>query len=83
LKDLENIEKNILLFMHVPLHKKEGVCMDSPMIKKSPWNTVIEQNMLSEETTNYIIKRVKPKFIFTGHDHEGCIYKHEPGNITE
>lgn len=32
--------------------------------------------MLSEDVSNFIVNDVKPKFIFTGHDHYGCTYKH-------
>lgn len=37
---------------------------------------VIEQNMLSVETSNFILNELKPVFIFTGHDHYGCKYEH-------
>jgi hypothetical protein len=34
------------------------------------------QTHLSEETTNKLLEKLKPVLIFTGHDHDGCIYKH-------
>jgi hypothetical protein len=32
--------------------------------------------MLSFNSSKYILEELKPVFIFTGHDHFGCTYKH-------
>ena len=34
------------------------------------------QNVLSANTTERLLARLRPRFIFTGHDHEGCRYTH-------
>lgn len=34
------------------------------------------QNTLSENATRFLLDEIQPKFIFVGHDHEGCVYDH-------
>lgn len=71
----------IYLFTHIPLYKPKGFCMDDPTLTKDNNNRVIQQNMLSKSVSDLILDKIKPKAIFTGHDHYGCTYTH--GNITE
>ncbi|EFA74803.1 hypothetical protein PPL_11836 [Heterostelium album PN500] len=40
-----------------------------------------EQSMLTKETTQYILDEIKPIYVFNGHDHDGCIYKHNNHTI--
>lgn len=80
LKKLKGI-KNIILLTHVPLYKPKGSCVDDPTLSRDHNGNVYQQNMLSEEISDYIIKEIKPSIIFSGHDHEGCAYHH--GNTTE
>ncbi|CAG8795544.1 14057_t:CDS:2, partial [Racocetra persica] len=35
-----------------------------------------EQNHLSKNASKFILTKLKPKFIFAGHDHEGCDITH-------
>jgi hypothetical protein len=74
---------NILLAEHIPLHKDAHVCVDVPRV----WMTdgtqdihkggyVYSQNTLSTNATDFILNGLRPKFVFVGHDHEGCIYDH-------
>jgi hypothetical protein len=99
LRDLANETeqgKRVLLFLHVPLHKDEGHCVDSPMIRYSyhqfpcrltsklhtdrdSGGFVAQQNMLSPASSDWILSRLRPKFIFDGHDHYGCVYTHDFG----
>jgi hypothetical protein len=75
-------EYPLLMFTHIPLHKPHGMCVDSPEVNRDWRGNVVSQNMLSEESSEWILNEIKPQFIFTGHDHEGCIYKHNE-NTTE
>ncbi|KAJ5079715.1 metallo phosphoesterase related [Anaeramoeba ignava] len=77
-------EKPIILFMHIPLYKPKGSCPGDSTLDQFESiiskNAVVEQNLLSEENSKFILEKIKPKLIFTGHDHYGCIYKHEKNN---
>jgi hypothetical protein len=66
----------IILFLHIPLHKPEGTCVDYPYIRYDSRGFVKEQMMLSETTSKRILNELNPIFIFNGHDHFGCFYKH-------
>jgi len=37
---------------------------------------VQQQNVLSRNVTHLLLDKLRPQFIFTGHDHEGCEYRH-------
>ncbi|KAL0488631.1 hypothetical protein AKO1_015675 [Acrasis kona] len=82
-KQLKSDDK-VLLFIHVPLHKPKGACYDPPNIIMNHDNSApIEQTMVSESSSRAVLSKLKPKYIFTGHDHVGCVYKHSQTNTTE
>eukprot|EP00158_Paraphelidium_tribonemae_P003252 Partr_v1_DN25992_c0_g1_i1_m68601 putative Metallophosphoesterase 1 len=64
-----------ILFLHVPLHKPEDYCSDGPDVAHVN-GTVKWQNMISKRNTDYILDRIRPVFVFNGHDHEGCRVVH-------
>jgi len=72
----------IILFLHIPLFKPPGSCVDDPIITLDQSGFVEEQTTLSEESSKFLIEEIKPKYIFTGHDHYGCLYQHNE-NTTE
>ena len=37
--------------------------------------------MLSENVTVNLLNELKPVFVFTGHDHVGCEYKHSEETV--
>jgi hypothetical protein len=37
---------------------------------------VWKQNTLSPNTTDRLLALLRPRYVFTGHDHEGCRYMH-------
>lgn len=37
----------------------------------------MEQNHISHEGTAMLLEALRPKFVFNGHDHEGCYYQHD------
>jgi hypothetical protein len=43
---------------------------------------VMKQNMLTLNTTSYLLDKLKPTVVFSGHDHEGCRFLHD-GKIQE
>ncbi|KAH3902785.1 Ted1p SCDLUD_000376 [Saccharomycodes ludwigii] len=80
-----NFNGSTILLTHIPLAKKEGLCVDGPFFKYYPNEYEDEpyksgllrsQNHLSQETTDKLLNLVfhngKPGIILTGHDHEGC-----------
>ncbi|KAG2391842.1 hypothetical protein C9374_013327 [Naegleria lovaniensis] len=71
----------VVLFIHVPLHKPKGACVDRPYIRWSEGEEKlpIEQNMLSPRVSQILLDQLKPKYIFNGHDHFGCKYQHKEG----
>ncbi|KAJ5079785.1 metallo phosphoesterase related [Anaeramoeba ignava] len=78
-------ENQIILFMHIPLYKQNEKCKinhDILFENRNQNNVVIYQNMLSENTSDFIINNIKPFMIFTGHSNSGCQYTHQD-KITE
>jgi len=71
-----------VILTHVPLHKKQGVCVDAPYFSYFPENQgggIREQNHLSAEISARILDRLAPggseggtAVVLNGHDHEGC-----------
>ncbi|KAK9469228.1 Metallo-dependent phosphatase-like protein [Lipomyces arxii] len=64
---------------HVPLHKEAGICIDEPHFTFYGDNLIREQNMLSAETSQWILNGLFKSgsgIIVNGHDHEGCLLRH-------
>lgn len=70
-----------VLLTHIPLHKKEGICVDGPYFDYLPAHRgggIKEQNHLSEAGSAHILEglvspdRPGNAIILNGHDHEGC-----------
>ncbi|KLU85925.1 hypothetical protein MAPG_04944 [Magnaporthiopsis poae ATCC 64411] len=77
-----------LVLTHVPLHKPEGVCVDSPLFEFHDHDgSLREQNMLSADASKGFLEgilgmsgdtmapangRGRRGVILNGHDHEGC-----------
>ncbi|CAG8556449.1 10792_t:CDS:2 [Ambispora gerdemannii] len=72
----KNYHAPFILLSHMPLHKQAGICVDWPMISYDQFNFIKEQNHLSPNASKFILTRLKPHFIFAGHDHEGCDVTH-------
>ncbi|KAG0263456.1 hypothetical protein BG011_008749 [Mortierella polycephala] len=66
----------IVLLTHIPFHKEKDICVDPPDIRFHSDQTIIEQTMLTPNTTNWILDYLKPDFILNGHDHFGCDVTH-------
>ncbi|KAF8925481.1 hypothetical protein BGZ58_000773, partial [Dissophora ornata] len=66
----------IVLLTHIPFHKEQGICVDAPDIRVHWDSTIIEQTMLTPNTTDWILEHLKPDFVLNGHDHYGCDVVH-------
>jgi hypothetical protein len=74
----------LILCVHIPLYKPSGSCVgDSEVVFSSGSYGVYSQTVLSQETSTLLLERLKPVLVFSGHDHEGCVYRHEAHNVTE
>ncbi|KAF9998155.1 hypothetical protein BGZ80_000173 [Entomortierella chlamydospora] len=72
----ENPEDKIVILTHIPFHKEQGICVDAPDIHVHWDNTIIEQTMLTPNSTTWILNNIKPDFVLNGHDHYGCDIVH-------
>ncbi|CAI2188827.1 459_t:CDS:2, partial [Funneliformis geosporum] len=76
-KEQDNYQTPLIFLTHIPLYKHEGICVDGPMTKYDQTGRFItEQNHLSQNSSEFILTKLRPKFIFAGHDHEGCDVTH-------
>ncbi|KAF9143411.1 hypothetical protein BGX30_000477 [Mortierella sp. GBA39] len=71
-----NPQDKIVLLTHIPFHKEQGICVDPPDIHVHWDNTIIEQTMLTPNTTQWILNTLRPDFVLNGHDHYGCDVVH-------
>ncbi|RKP39906.1 hypothetical protein BJ085DRAFT_32606 [Dimargaris cristalligena] len=71
----------LLLFLHIPLYKPTGLCVDPPEINVNTRDEIIDQTMLSPWISRYILYCLRPTVILTGHDHEGCKTEHRVGPV--
>ncbi|KAJ1964165.1 hypothetical protein GGI12_001595 [Dipsacomyces acuminosporus] len=62
----------LILFLHIPLDKPSGVCVDSPDIRYLD-GYIDYQDYLTPATSAYLLHCLSPAFIFNGHDHNGCV----------
>ncbi|KAL1922263.1 uncharacterized protein VTP21DRAFT_9802 [Calcarisporiella thermophila] len=76
LEEQEGKNVELILLTHVPLYKKEGLCVDAPLTWRDSNNFIIEQNMLSANASDFLLRHLKPTIIFAGHDHAGCDIAH-------
>lgn len=84
-KDLKNnlflLTKIIfwLQFQHFPLYRKsDAVCTDpdAPPLPERNKEFTPRYDSLSKEATDFLATRVKPKVVFGGHTHHGCLQHH-------
>ncbi|KAF9940628.1 hypothetical protein BGZ67_007266 [Mortierella alpina] len=66
----------IVLLTHIPFHKEKGICVDPPDIRTHWDSTIIEQTMLTPNTTSWLLNHLRPDFVLNGHDHYGCDVTH-------
>ncbi|KAF9573213.1 hypothetical protein EC968_008851 [Mortierella alpina] len=71
-----NPRDKIVLLTHIPFHKEQGICVDPPDIRTHWDSTIIEQTMLTPNTTSWLLNHLRPDFVLNGHDHYGCDVTH-------
>ncbi|EGC31194.1 hypothetical protein DICPUDRAFT_82899 [Dictyostelium purpureum] len=95
--DAEATQSPLIIVTHIPLYKDikaidrtqepykthPYLCREEYIIHHTNQGFIKDQTMLTPETTDFILNEIKPAFIFNGHDHEGCIYKHTNSNTME
>ncbi|KAG0044752.1 hypothetical protein BGZ83_009974 [Gryganskiella cystojenkinii] len=85
LQEVANIKERdpddkIILLTHIPFHKEAGTCVDPPSIDVHWDSTIIEQTMLTPNSTFWILNHLQPDFVLNGHDHFGCDVTHTPSS---
>ncbi|PNS20844.1 hypothetical protein CAC42_2775 [Sphaceloma murrayae] len=79
-----------VLMTHIPLYKREGLCVDGPFFTHWPSDQgggIKEQNHLTEKSSRTILDGMfhleknwaRAGIILNGHDHEGCNIVHGRG----
>jgi UDP-2,3-diacylglucosamine pyrophosphatase LpxH len=76
IESFDNHPYPIVLLTHIPLAKSNSSCVDQYSTQFDSEGKVISQNYLSDHSSDYILDRIRPRFVFTGHDHEGCRHEH-------
>ncbi|CAG8530248.1 1925_t:CDS:2 [Paraglomus occultum] len=71
-RERDNYKTPLVLLTHIPLHKEAGLCVDEPLVLYDEFNHIIEQNHFTSNATDFILTKLRPRFIFAGHDHRGC-----------
>ncbi|KAK5165846.1 uncharacterized protein LTR77_008769 [Saxophila tyrrhenica] len=82
-----------ILLTHIPLHKPDGVCVDSEFFDWFPDDQgggIKEQNFLLKGSSDYLLNGLtahgshQSAIVLNGHDHEGCdTYHFHPGQPGE
>jgi len=87
----------LIIMTHIPLHKdtfedknyeniwakkrKMELCTERSYTTFNENGHINVQNMLLPESTQAILEAIQPSFVFTGHDHDGCIYRHNEKTV--
>ncbi|CAH0405349.1 unnamed protein product [Chilo suppressalis] len=77
-----NVESNVsqpILMQHFPLYRvSDAACTepDAPPLpeRNKPFRSRIDA--LSKESTLYLVSKIKPRAVFGGHTHHGCLIHH-------
>ncbi|XP_027335529.1 uncharacterized protein C630.12 isoform X2 [Abrus precatorius] len=85
-----------VLLTHIPLYRREdtycGLYRNSPIVNQrihrtvnGDTNDIMYQNYVFEESSMYLLDRIKPKLILSGHDHDQCTITHQSksGPVSE
>eukprot|EP00026_Physarum_polycephalum_P004367 Phypoly_transcript_04385.p1 GENE.Phypoly_transcript_04385~~Phypoly_transcript_04385.p1 ORF type:complete len:374 (-),score=37.57 Phypoly_transcript_04385:2-1123(-) len=61
--------------------RKRELCAERAATEFDYHGNVRWQNMMSANATQYILEEIQPIFVFNGHDHDGCIYRHNEQTV--
>ncbi|KAJ0182492.1 hypothetical protein K1T71_001861 [Dendrolimus kikuchii] len=80
LKDTRKIDYSPpILLQHFPLYRKsDEVCTepDAPPLPERNKKFRLKIDALSKEATDYLVSSIKPRAVFGGHTHHGCLVHH-------
>lgn len=68
-----------MYFQHFPLYRKsDAECTepDAPPLPERNKPFRVKVDALSEEATEYLVSKIKPRIAFGGHTHHGCLIHH-------
>ena len=72
--------KYFFVFQHFPLYRKnERACLglpDGPSRKIASIRNRESWDVLSEESTKFLLEKVEPCLVISGHTHHGCFIDH-------
>lgn len=72
-------------FQHFPLYRdSDAVCAgdeDAPPLPERNKKFRTKIDSLSKEATDYLTKKIKPRVVFGGHTHHGCLLKHADEDV--
>jgi len=87
----------LIMMTHIPLHKETfeekndenifapkrslELCAERSYTRFTSSGHIDTQNMLLPNSSQTILEEVAPTFVFTGHDHDGCIYRHNDHTV--
>lgn len=76
-EEARRLGRPTILATHIPLHKEGQNCAgDVADVRFTTRGHVYEQTMLLPATTKRLLADLAPTLVFTGHDHEGCVFLH-------
>ncbi|KDE03459.1 hypothetical protein MVLG_06069 [Microbotryum lychnidis-dioicae p1A1 Lamole] len=68
-----------VLFTHIPLYRPEGTFCGASRESQNALRQgsgLNYQNQLDEETTQWLVRTLKPNLVYSGDDHDSCIVRH-------
>ncbi|XP_068626670.1 metallophosphoesterase 1-like [Battus philenor] len=68
-----------IIMQHFPMYRlSDAICTepDSPPLPEKYKRFRIKIDALSQEATRYLIAKLKPRAVFGGHTHHGCLVEH-------
>ncbi|XP_045448455.1 metallophosphoesterase 1 [Melitaea cinxia] len=68
-----------ILMQHFPLYRvSDAICTDpdAPPLPEKNKLFRLKIDALSKEATNYLVRKIKPRAVFGGHTHHGCLVEH-------
>lgn len=74
----------VILLVHIPLYKPSYSCLGDAIEQiriGAEWLGAYDQTVLTANTTQLLLERLQPVLVFSGHDHEGCVYNHSGGIV--
>ncbi|EJD03179.1 Metallo-dependent phosphatase [Fomitiporia mediterranea MF3/22] len=78
-------DEPVVLFSHIPLFRPDRAPC-GPLREKGGIRRGVGpgfQNILMRDTTNYILRYVRPAVVFSGNDHDYCEYTHSIPLLSE